>query len=393
MDLISRKELIAAEFEKLYYSAPSIISRAPGRVDLMGSHTDYNMGYVMTMTIDRDTWIAAHPRDDRIIRLQSLNLEGAVQFSLDDIQYDHVTPWSNYLRGIAKVLQEAGHRLRGFDGVIHSTVPFGSGLSSSAALEMATTALFADISNFSIDPVEMALVGQKAENSFVGVNTGILDQYTSALGQAKCAMKLDCRNLTSNLVEIADGIVIVICNTKAERNLLGSEYDDRRAQCEAGVAFLKQFYPSIKSLRDVSLAQFEQHEAAMPAVVAKRCRFILEENQRVIDLARALGSGDRPTLRSLFSDSYKGARDLFEIGAPEMEAMIQAMNASPGIIAARQAGGGFGGCMVALADQNHVDQFADYVSKQYRSATNIVPDIYQVSASAGAGIMPVGISV
>jgi galactokinase len=345
------------------------------------------MGYVMTMTIDRDTWISARPRTDRQVNLFSLNLPGESHFSLDDIQHDTVAPWGNYVRGVAHFMQVEGHQLNGFDGLIHSTVPFGSGLSSSAALEMATAVLFARVSGFTPDPVAIALIGQRAENEFVGVNTGILDQYSSALGQEGCALQLDCRHLSSEPVRIADDIAIVICNTNAKRNLVGSEYDDRRARCEEGVRILRQHNPSVAALRDVSLAQFERVEAEMPPLVAKRCRFIIEENQRVLDLATVLPTGDHQALNTLYSKSWRGARDLFEIGSPAMQAMIDAMEAGPGVVAARQTGAGFGGCMVALVEAGCVAQFSDHVHEAYQEKTGIEPDIYPVSASAGAGIV------
>jgi galactokinase len=387
MDSEARKAYISAEFEKHFGAAPELWSRAPGRVDLMGSHTDYNMGYVMTMTIDRDTWIAARPRADRRVQIRSLNIPGESRFSLDDIKHDPRVTWSNYVRGMATVMQSAGYTLGGFDGMVHSTVPFGSGLSSSAAIEMATAVLFVQVGGFRLDPVEMALLGQRAENEFVGVNTGILDQYSSAMGEEGSALRLDCRHLSSGTVKIADGIAIVICNTRAERNLLGSEYDDRRTQCEEGVRILQAHYPIVEALRDVSMAQFEQYEAEMPPLVAKRCRFIIEENQRVLDLAAALQTGDRKALDTLFSESWRGARDLFEIGAPSMQAMIDAMQSGPGVIAARQTGAGFGGCMVALVDNACVAEFSEYVHRAYTKATGIEPDIYAVAASAGAGIV------
>ncbi len=385
MDIEERKTTIAKKFNEFFGTKPEIWSRAPGRVDLMGSHTDYNMGYVLTMTVDRDTWIAARPRTDRQIQIRSLNVTGESRFSLDDIKHDQRVSWSNYVRGMAVVMQQAGYKLQGFDGLIHSTVPFGSGLSSSAAIEMATAVTFQQISGFQLNPVEMALFGQKAENEFVGVNTGILDQYSSALGEAGCALELDCRHLTSKTSRIAPGLAVVICDTRAERNLAGSEYDDRRNQCEEGVRILQRHYPEIEALRDVTLAQFTAHEAEMPEVVAKRCRFIIEENQRVLDLAAALPQGNPATLNQLFADSYTGARDLFEIGAPSMTAMMQAMRSAPGVVAARQAGAGFGGCMVALVQDDCIEAFADHVGLTYKSSTNIKPRIFNVAASAGAG--------
>lgn len=385
MDAAERKECISREFEEQFGASPQVWSRAPGRVDLMGSHTDYNMGYVMTMTIDRDTWIAARPRADRQVHIRSLNVPGEGVFDLDAIRQDEVAPWSNYVRGVAQMMQEAGYTLQGFDGLIHSTVPFGSGLSSSAALEMATAVTFQQLGGFDLDPIEMALLGQRAENEFVGVSTGILDQYSSALGQAGSALQLDCRHLCSENISIPTDLRVVICDTRAERNLAGSEYDDRRRQCVAGVALLQPHYPEIEALRDVSLAQFAAHEAELPELVARRCRFIIEENQRVLDLATALPQGDNEALRRLFAASYSGAWDLFEIGAPAMAAMMAVMLGGPGVVAARQAGAGFGGCMVALVQAGETEAFAAHVTRQYEQMTGIKPHIFDVIAAAGAG--------
>ncbi len=252
---------------------------------------------------------------------------------------------------------------------------------------MATAVTFQQLAGFQLDPLDMALFGQKAENEFVGVSTGILDQYSSALGEAGSALELDCRNLTSKTRKIAPGLAVVICDTRAERNLAGSEYDDRRTQCEAGVRILQQHYPAIEALRDVTLDQFTAHESEMPAVVAKRCRFIIEENQRVLDLADALPLGNPETLNQLFSDSYIGARDLFEIGAPAMTAMVKAMQTAPGIVAARQAGAGFGGCMVALVQEGCTADFSNHVRLTYENNTNIQPRIFNVAASSGAGVL------
>ncbi len=387
MQLADRKNLISEQFRQAYGELPEIWVRAPGRVDLMGSHTDYNMGYVMTMTISQDTWIAARPRSDEQVCLRSLNIDGGSCFELGNILHDQDVPWSNYVRGVAKIMQANGHRLKGFDGLIHSTIPFGSGLSSSAALEMASAIIFQQVSGFTLDPVQMALYGQEAENKFVGVSTGILDQYSSAMGKEGCALLLDCRHLNSQNVQIFEGLRVVICDTRAKRNLVGSEYDDRRKQCEAGVAFLQKFYPDVRALRDVSLDKFLPHAGKMPELVARRCRFIIEENQRVLDLAAPLTAGDFDTLRQLLSASYAGARDLFEIGAPSMLAMIDAILNSPGVISGRQAGAGFGGCMVALVKTEQVEDFSSQVQKQYQEKTGIAPRIFSIAASAGAGLI------
>jgi len=387
MSPLERQAFVTEKFIEQFGHTPTLWSRAPGRVDLMGSHTDYNLGYVMTMTIDRDTWIAARPRADRKVAIYSLNTAGGGEFDLDHIERDLNIAWTNYVRGVAKCLLEAGHLLVGLDCLIHSTVPFSSGVSSSAALEMATAVAFQLAGGFQIDPVQMALLGQKAENQFVGVNSGILDQYSSALGQAGSALLLDCKHLTSRTAPIAAGLQVVICDTRAKRTLAGTEYGERRAQCEEGAHLLRHWYPEVIVLRDVTLAQFEMHERDLPEVVAKRCRFIIEENQRVLDLAKALATGDAARLGQLFAASYAGARDLYEIGAPAMEAMLIAMRSGPGVVAARQAGAGFGGCMVALVQSHQVEVFVDHVQRAYASATGTEPKIYPVQAAAGAGAL------
>ncbi len=387
MHVTQRKEALAARFVEVFRCAPAVWCRAPGRVDLMGSHTDYNLGYVMTMTVERDTWIAAAPRADRCIAVYSMNVTGGGTFSLDAIEPAADAPWTNYIRGMAQVLQQVGYPLRGMNALVHSTVPFGSGLSSSAALEMAAGCAFQQIGGFHIDPVTLARLGQQAENQFVGVNCGILDQYSSAKGAAGCALLLDCQDLTSRAVPIAADIQVLICDTRAERNLAGTEYGERRSQCEAGARLLAQFDPSIHSLREVSLAFFAAHRPVLPEVVAKRCQFIIEENQRVLDLAGALASGNRAQLNMLFAASYAGARDLYEISAPSMQMMMDAIFAAPGIIGARQAGAGFGGCLVALVEQAQVGAFIQQVSTTYLQAAGIPPQVYPVQASAGAGLL------
>jgi len=350
-----RRSTIETTFRRLFDGAePSLWVQAPGRVDLMGSHTDYNEGYVLTMPINRNTWIAATPRDDRIVAIHSLNVAGSAEFALDDIQHDAQVPWTNYVRGVAHILQQEGYTLRGFNGLIHSTVPFGSGLSSSAALEVATATLFNVLVDLDLDPIRVALLTQRAENEFVGVNCGILDQYTSAVGRADHALLLDCRDLTSRAAAIHPDIQIVICDTRAARALSGSAYAERRAQCESGAARLAAIDPSVKTLRDVSIDQLdsidqlEAHKDLLSEAVYRRCRFIIEENQRVRDLANALPANDYQAIQRLTAASFAGARDLYEITSPEMLAMMDAMLSGPGIMGARQAGAGFGGCMVAF---------------------------------------------
>ena len=370
-----RKSLMRREFAARFGGEPANWVLAPGRVDLMGSHTDYNQGYVLTLALDRDTCIAARPRPDRQVAIQSLNMQGSAVFDLDRISHDRQAPWTNYVRGVSAVLQAEGYSLGGFDGLVHSTLPLSSGLSSSAALEVATALLFNQMGSLGIDPVRLALLSQRAENQFVGMNCGILDQYTSAVCPRGSALLLDCRHLTSQPVALHSSVRVVLCDTRVRRELTGSEYPERRAQCEQGVAQLAEYYSGI-ALRDVSQEQFALHAADLPALVAKRCRFILEENQRVLDLALALPAGDQDAIFKLTAASFAGARDLYEIVTHEMEKMIEAISGAPGVIGARQAGAGFGGCMVAFVQDGLVGLFAEQVCQAYAASTGILPNVF-----------------
>ena len=376
----SRRANIERVFEQHFNAKPELWCRAPGRVDLMGSHTDYNLGHVLTLPIGLDTWIAARTRSDRTVRLHSINLSASSEFTLDSLAFDAQARWSNYVRGVAQVLQGAGFHLRGFDGVIHSTVPMSSGLSSSAALECVTATVFEALGGWKLDPVKKALLCQRAENEFVGVNCGILDQYTSCAGQEGCALLLDCRDLSSRPVKLADGIQVVICDTKSRRELAGSEYGKRRAQCEDGARRL-----GARALREISVDEFNRREHELPAEVAKRCRFIVEENDRVLKVAAALEDFDRSAISELTAASFRGACELYEIGAPAMLTMMQAMRTAPGVIGARQAGAGFGGCMVAFVEESAVEAFAESVRQTYHTSTQLAPDVIPVTAAAGAG--------
>jgi len=385
MNTQERKALIECKFTEVYGTPPTVWVQAPGRVDLMGSHTDYNLGYVLTQAIDRNTWIAATPRTAGKVRVASFNVEGTSEFDLTNIEYDTLNPWTNYIRGVAAILQQEGYKLTGFDGLIHSTIPFGSGLSSSAALEVATAVLFETLADWRISPVQKAVLCQRAENEFVGMNCGILDQYSSALGKAGNALLLDCRAITSVTKPIAPGVQVMICDTQAERALTGSEYPERRAQCEAGTRILGEFYPEIKSLRDATLAQVQAHKNDMDPVVYKRCHFIVEENQRVLDIAAALAAGQHAEAGRLASTSFSGARDLYEIVSTEMTAMYAAIMSAPGAFGTRGAGAGFGGCLVAFVDANQVAAFTPHVLAAYKSTTGIAAQVYPGIAADGAG--------
>jgi galactokinase len=354
----------------------------------MGSHTDYNEGFVFPMAIDRDTVIAAGSRPDRQVVIHSLNLGQTARFSLDTIARNPEQPWVDYVSGVALFLEREGHRLAGVNAVVHGTVPIGAGLSSSASLEVSAALMFRALNGLKMERLNTARLCQQAENEFVGMNCGILDQFTSLFGAQGCGLLLDCRALTAQPVALNLGdLAVVICDTRVKRELTGSEYGIRRAQCEEGVRRLREFLPGITALRDVSLEQFERHQDALPEVVARRCRFIIEENQRVLDTVAALKRGDLSAVAGLLAASYEGARDLYDVGCAEMEAMIEAMSNAPGCLGGRQADAGFGGCMMALVKREVLAAFATEVAEAYQRITGIAPEIYPVEAAAGAQVV------
>lgn len=386
-DPIERNARMTEAFRTLYNTEPDVGVRAPGRVDLMGSHTDYNEGFVMTLPINRETWIIARPRDDGRVRMTSLNMDSAIEFDACAPENDKLDDWGVYVQAVAVVLHRAGYKLTGCDAVVHGTVPLSSGLSSSAALEAAVATLFAELGGYEIDPVEKALLTQKAENVWVGVNCGILDQYSSILGEQHKTLVLDCRSLTHHYADMPRDLQVVICNTRAPRKLSGSEYGDRRAQCEQAAAYFAERDPAIKALRDVPLELFEQHEAELAEVVARRSRFVIEENARVAELAVALEDSDFATIDATMAASFAGCRDLFEISVPAMQAMFDAMRSAPGVVGCRQAGAGFGGCMVAITIESGVGEFCSHTAAAYEAATGLKPEIYPVRTAAGAGLL------
>lgn len=372
-------------FSEAFGVAPDVIVRAPGRVNLIGEHTDYNEGFVLPVAIDRAIYIAARARADRQVRLVALDMGQRAEFTLDAIVRDEAALWSNYVRGVALFLQEAGYALRGLDGVIQGDVPRGAGLSSSAALEMAAAMAFQATSGLALERVQMALIGRRAENEFVGVQTGIMDQFISALGRRDHALWIDCRSLDYRLVPLPADVRIVVADSGVRRGLVASAYNQRRAECEEGLRRLAERLPGIRALRDVSVEAFEAHQDILPEPVRRRVQHVVYENQRVLDAVAALERGDLAAMGRLMDASHTSLRDLYEVSGPELDALVEIARSVPGCLGARLTGAGFGGCTVNLVEQHAVSAVAAAIERDYPARTGRTPRVYICRAVDGAG--------
>jgi len=380
-----RKRDLVDTFRSLYSSEPSSGVRAPGRAELLGTDTDDHLGYVLTMGIPLDTWIVFSPNGSDRVRVHSMNLDRGFEYRLGGEPTEPAPSWDRYITGVSRVLLQRGISLAGVDAVLHSTVPLGGGLSSSASLEVAVAHMFLQTAGIVLPALEVALACQKAENQSAGVGCGILDQYSSVFAREGTALLLDCRSLTHVEVKIASDIQVIVCDTNFPRTLAGSEYGLRKEECDMGTALLRELDSEIRTLRDVNTPLFDRYQAKLPLKLRNRCRFILEENQRVVDFMAALVKDDRLAMRNLCELSFVGERDLYEKTVPAMEKMFTAMMYAEGVIAARQSGGGFGGCMIAYVQKQHVSLFIEQVRTRYQSESGLVPSFYVTSPTEGAG--------
>lgn len=383
-----RRDALAAMFRDLYGGEPTAWVRAPGRAELLGTDTDDHLGYVMTMAIHLDTWIALRPAAGGRVRLWSMNIGQGLDYVLGHEPEQPAPSWDRYVSGVSRALTSRRHALAGVDAVAHATVPIGGGLSSSASLEVAAAHMFMAAAGLTVPARETAEACQEAENRDAGVLCGILDQYSSVFGKEGTALLLDCRSISHVEVAIPADIRVVICDTRVPRTLAGSEYARRRQECDEGTRLLAARHPGIRTLRDVNTPLFDTLKHGLPPVLRRRCQFVVEENQRVASFMAAVVRGDRQSMRALCEQSFFGERDLYEKTVPAMERMYEAMMGGPGAVAARQSGGGFGGCMLAYVEADRVDGFAAHVRAAYQEATGIEPAVHVTAPSAGAGRIP-----
>jgi len=369
-------------FAQAFGREPQLYVAAPGRVNLIGEHTDYNDGFVLPAAIDRHALMAISPRADREVRLVAADFGSRSSFSLDEIEFDRVRRWSNYERGVAWALQEAGYTLSGLNVALSSDVPVGSGLSSSAAVEVAMAYAFQVVGDLPLDGVQRALLCQQAENDFVGMNCGIMDQFIVSLGQRGHALLIDCRSLEYTPVPLPGGCDVVICDTKKRRGLVDSEYNTRRQECERGASIL-----GVRALRDVTLQQLQEHRDDMDPVTFRRCRHVVSENERTLAAVSALRSGDLTRFGELMNASHRSLRDDYEVSCAELDAMVSAAWEQPGTLGSRMTGAGFGGCTVSLVRSADTVSFVQSVSASYTQATGIVPEIYVCQAEDGVRVI------
>ncbi len=358
---------------------------APGRINLIGEHTDYNGGFVLPIAIDRNIYMAGEKRNDRIIRVYSIDYDQNVQFDLDSIQFNKEKIWVNYVAGVIKSLLETSADINGADIVFGGDIPEGAGLSSSAALEVATVYFFKILFDLEISSIEMIKLCQKAENKFVGVNCGIMDQFVSMLGEKDHALFLDCRNLSYENIPLKLGeFNVVVCNTNVKRELAGSEYNKRRATCERAVSSLKRSLPQIETLRDVSMKEFEKYKGSLDEITQKRCKHVLYENKRVLDAIKALGRNDILEFGRLMNESHESLKKNYEVSCLELDTMVNIARSINGVIGARMTGGGFGGCTVNIVKKKNINNFRSLISREYEKRTRIKPQIYICNPENGS---------
>ncbi len=373
---------LSATFFSRYGSKPRIF-RAPGRVNLIGEHTDYNEGLVLPAAIDLYTWTAIASRNDRTVAVFSQNLNETAEIDLNSVSASPRDHWLDYVQGVSLMLQRAAVPLLGANIAIYSNVPLGSGLSSSAALEVSVASALLAASGQSLSLGEVTRICQRAENEFVGARVGIMDQFAACFGSTNKVIFLDCRSLDHKLLPLPADVAMVICNTMVKHEHSGGEYNERRAQCEEGVRLLRQSSPSIKALRDVTLARVESHRGDLPELVYRRCHHVISENERVLRMVSALQQGNLAEVSRCMADSHRSLRNNYEVSCRELDIMVNIAEDQPGLIGSRMTGGGFGGCTINLVKSEAVASFAEKVKIRYKQQTSLNPEIYVSNAGAG----------
>jgi len=365
------------------FDAPPVVVQAPGRVNLIGEHTDYNDGFVLPAAIQFHTTVAIAPRAEKRLVVFSENYAEQVEFALDGLPETARHHWSDYVVGVARKLQERDVPLHGASVLLQGDVPQGAGLSSSASLEVAVCHAFLEVAGQSLPGAEVALLCQRAENEFVGARCGIMDQFVSVHAEQNHALQLDCRSLEFSHEPLPREVRMVICNTMVKHSVAGGEYNQRRQECETGARWFAERRPGVKALRDVSREEFRREESALPETIRKRCRHVITENARVLEASDALCKRDLVKFGRLMAESHGSLRDDFEVSCRELDLMVNLATEIEGVYGARMTGGGFGGCTVNLVKAERVENFQMRIAAEYEQAVGQRPEIYVCTASAG----------
>jgi galactokinase len=372
-------------FQDIFKKAPQIYVYAPGRVNLIGEHTDYNEGYVLPAAINLQIIVLSTPRNDKIINLYSHKFKSFVSIPINSISHNKKEIWSNYEIGVAKMLIDSGYKLGGADILVGGDVPINAGLSSSAAVEVATAHTFKELFNLNISNIEIVKLCQKVENEFVGVGCGIMDQFASCLSRKNFAIFLDCRSLEFEYIPFkTDQIKIFLANTNIERALIGSEYNKRRKESAEGAKILSKYISGVKSLRDVNLEDFNKYKHHLPENIRKRCEHVINENQRVIDSIEGLKNDSILKLGELMWESHQSLRDLYEVSSKELDIMVDIAKNTEGVLGSRLLGGGFGGCTISIVKNESMEKFKENITRDYIKKTGIQPEIYICDTEDGA---------
>jgi galactokinase len=363
------------------------VALSPGRVNLIGEHTDYNEGWVLPMAIERAAVVAYRPRRDRRLRVHAAAYGETREVDIGELRPPGGSEWIAYVAGVAWAMGEAGYLVPGLDAVVDGDVPLGAGLSSSAALELAAARAFAEAAGIEWEATAMARLGQRAENAYVGVNCGLMDQMASAVCREGCALLLDCRTLGTEPVPVPDGAALVVMDTGARRSLAASAYNDRRAACEAAVAVLAGDHPGIKALRDVDAATLAAAEARLDPLIFRRAQHVVAENRRPLQMKQAFRDGDLAAAGQLMNDSHASLRDLYEVSSPELNLVSSLARSHPDCFGARMTGAGFGGCAVALVASARVEEFSRTVHAAYRAEVDLPSAFFACRPAGGARIV------
>jgi galactokinase len=375
---------LAKRFFDEYGRSPSLFS-APGRVNLIGDHTDYNDGFVLPIAIGRRTVVAAAQRSDRKVRVRSLGVAREAEFDLDRADFVRRHDWMDYVEGVARSLESRGARIPGADLLVDSDVPIGAGLSSSAALEMSAALAFTSLTGqASLSPRDLAVAAQSAEQTYVGTQCGIMDQMVAAFGRADHALLIDCRSLATTEIPCAlAGAALVVCDTKVKHELAGSAYNERRRECETSVSILRAKCPHLRALRDLSREELDVYGAGLSETMRRRCRHVVSENERTLAAAEALSSDDLAQFGELMAASHASLRDDYEVSCPELDLCVEIAADVRGVYGARMTGGGFGGCTVSLVASDALDELRESLDRGFQDRFRKRPDMFTVRASEG----------